>query len=75
MPHFEVLKFRLRFHRDRIRFDDGPVELLAIEAAARTDLLEERRLALVGCLTRLSERKSPTNGFAYRASSDEDAGG
>ena len=56
VAHFEVLKFRRRSHRDGLRFDDDLVELLAIESAARADLLEERRLALAGCLTRLSDR-------------------
>jgi RNA polymerase sigma-70 factor, ECF subfamily len=49
----EVLKFRERRQRDRLRFSDEFVERVAEEAKVATDRLEERQRALVHCLGKL----------------------
>jgi RNA polymerase sigma-70 factor (ECF subfamily) len=56
IAHYEVLKFRDRRRREKLRFSDEFVEVLAREAATQADVLEHRRLALVHCLAELKQR-------------------
>jgi RNA polymerase sigma-70 factor (ECF subfamily) len=56
IAHYEVLKFRDRRRREKLRFSDEFVEVLAREAANQADLLERRRLALAHCLAKLKQR-------------------
>ncbi|MEQ8848749.1 sigma-70 family RNA polymerase sigma factor [Botrimarina sp.] len=49
-----VLGFRTKRSREGKRLSDVAVDLLAEEAIERADLMEERRLALHGCLEKLS---------------------
>ncbi|TWT97754.1 ECF RNA polymerase sigma factor SigR [Botrimarina colliarenosi] len=49
-----VLGFRTKQQREARRLSDVAIELLAEEAVERAELLEERRVALHGCLDKLS---------------------
>jgi RNA polymerase sigma-70 factor (ECF subfamily) len=50
----QVRRFRRTKARHEKTLSDGVVELLSIEAIDRSELLEARRLALHGCLKKLS---------------------
>jgi RNA polymerase sigma-70 factor (ECF subfamily) len=52
---FEVLQWRQRKQRDKLRFSDEFVSAVAAEAAEQADLTEERRRALEKCLRKLRE--------------------
>jgi len=50
---YEVLKFRDRRRRDRLRFSNEFVERIATEVISGADHFEERQRALSGCLEKL----------------------
>lgn len=50
---YEVLKFRDRRRRDRLRFSNEFVERIAAEVISGADNFEERQRALAGCLKKL----------------------
>lgn len=50
---YEVLKFRQRRHRDKLRFSDEFVDAVSREFAARPEEFERRRTALEQCLQKL----------------------
>jgi RNA polymerase sigma-70 factor (ECF subfamily) len=50
---YEVLKFRQRKHREKLRFTDEFVDAVAQEVLERSDELERRRHALEHCLQKL----------------------
>ncbi|WP_231746601.1 sigma-70 family RNA polymerase sigma factor [Maioricimonas rarisocia] len=52
---YEVLKFRQKRHRDRLRFSDEFVQAVAQDAVERSEDYEERRRALEECLGKLRE--------------------
>jgi len=54
VAHNQVRKFRREQAKQRRVLSDGVVDLLAAEAVTRSDLLEARRLALHGCLQKLT---------------------
>lgn len=49
----EVLKFRERRHRDRLRFSEEFIERVADEVEGVSDQLEARRLAMLACIEKL----------------------
>lgn len=49
----EVLKFRERRHRDRLRFSEEFIERIAEEVEGVSEQLEARRLAMLACIERL----------------------
>lgn len=49
----EVLKFRERRHRDRLRFSEEFIERVAEEVEGNSEQLEARRQALMTCIGRL----------------------
>ncbi len=53
IAHFEILKFRERTRRERLRFSGTFVERIAQEVLEASDELERRRQALHECLERL----------------------
>lgn len=53
---YEVLKYRDRYHRDRLYFSDGFIEQVGEAALEDADNLEERRNALSVCLGKLREQ-------------------
>lgn len=53
IAYFEVLKFRKYKGRDRLRFGECTLELLAQEAVSVADKETDRRQALLGCLGKL----------------------
>ncbi|MBN1912630.1 MAG: sigma-70 family RNA polymerase sigma factor [Pirellulales bacterium] len=53
IAYFEILSYRKRHQRDRHKFDDRLLDLLAEEAVPHTDRFEERRRALTECLHQL----------------------
>ena len=50
---YEVLKFRQRRHRDKLRFSDEFVEAVSRDVLERSEELERRRTALELCLQKL----------------------
>lgn len=50
---YEVLKFRQRRHREKLRFTDEFVDAVSREVLERSDELEQRRNALEQCLQKL----------------------
>lgn len=54
VAHFRVLRFRQQRQRDRHEFSDELVEAVDAVASTELDRLEERRMALSGCLDNLS---------------------
>lgn len=56
IAHNQVRRFRRTRARHELVLADDVVDLLAEEAAARADLMESRRVALHGCLQKLSRR-------------------
>jgi RNA polymerase sigma-70 factor (ECF subfamily) len=50
----EVLKHRERYRRSTVPLSDGFIEVIAREARENVDPLEDRRRALLTCLSRLS---------------------
>jgi RNA polymerase sigma-70 factor (ECF subfamily) len=55
--YFQVLKYRKDRQRDRHRFDDALLPLIAERAATRAGDLGTRRQALTECLAALSDRQ------------------
>lgn len=53
IANYEVLKYRDRRRRDRLRFSNEFVELVAREFAENTDHEVDKRNALLGCLSKL----------------------
>lgn len=49
----EILKFRERRHRDKLRFSEEFIERVAEEVQGASDQLELRRQALLTCISRL----------------------
>ena len=49
----QVLAWRKKRQRDRLEFSDAFMEAVAEEAAARSDVLEERSKTLAGCIEKL----------------------
>jgi RNA polymerase sigma-70 factor (ECF subfamily) len=56
IAHFEVLKYRERKSGREKLFSDSFIESLAVAMERSFDLLDARREALSGCLTKLPER-------------------
>lgn len=56
IANFEVMKYRSRKKRDRMRFSDEFLEAVSREALERVDELEERRNALIECIQKLRPR-------------------
>ena len=56
IANFEVLKYRSRKRRDRMRFSDEFLETVSRESLERSDELEERRKALIECIGKLRPR-------------------
>ncbi len=54
IAYFEVLTFRKRMGRERIRFDDALVEQLAAEAAAEAEQTDDLLQMLRRCMDKLS---------------------
>ena len=54
VAHFEALNFRRSRSRDPHRFDDGLLDLLASEAPAALDGMDETTAALTFCVDRLA---------------------
>jgi RNA polymerase sigma-70 factor (ECF subfamily) len=50
---FEVLKFRQRRHRDKLKFSDEFVEAVSRDVVERSEEFERRRVALEQCLQKL----------------------
>lgn len=55
VAHNQVRTFRRKLGRDASCLSDEAVELLATDAVEQSDLMENRRTALHGCLEKLSE--------------------
>ncbi len=53
IANFEVMKYRTRKRRDRLHFSDEFLEAVSREALERSDELEQRRAALVECISKL----------------------
>lgn len=53
VAYFEVLRYRKTKVRDRLRFGDDTLKVLAAEAAPVADRESARRAALIGCLEKL----------------------
>ena len=56
IAYYEVLKFRRRVGRSRVRFEQELVDQLSAEALEQADRLDIRREALSGCLAKLNDR-------------------
>lgn len=56
IAYYEVLKFRRRMGRSRVRFEQELVDQLAAEVLEQADRLDARREALTGCLAKLNDR-------------------
>lgn len=57
IARFQVLAWQKRQARERVRFGDELVEQLAAAAADRMPALDERRVALAGCIEQLRDRE------------------
>jgi RNA polymerase sigma-70 factor, ECF subfamily len=53
VAYFEVLRYRKRVRRERLRFGDNLMHILAEELSASEEILQARRGALPGCMERL----------------------
>ena len=53
IANYEVLKYRDRRRRDRLRFSNEFVELVSREIADNAEIVLEKRNALLGCLSKL----------------------
>jgi len=53
---FEVLKYRQRYSRSKVRFTDQFLDVVASEAELASDDLEQRRAALDACLKKLRDK-------------------
>lgn len=53
IANLEVLKYRERRHRDRLRFSDEFIEHVAAEAEATADQMDARRKVLDDCMKKL----------------------
>lgn len=56
VAHYEVLKWREKRGRDRLRFSDEFVAAVAREAEANPGLWDERRRVLEACVGKLSDK-------------------
>ncbi len=56
IAHNKVMRFRSLRGRQAKQLSDVAVEMLATETVERADLLEDRRVALHGCLDRLPDK-------------------
>jgi RNA polymerase sigma-70 factor, ECF subfamily len=57
IAYFQVLTYRKKLHRERVRFDSDFLQVLADRAASRCDELSVRQSHLIDCLMRLSDFK------------------
>lgn len=57
IAYYQVLTYRKKCNRERMRFDSKLLEVLANRAAVRCDELAARQAYLVDCLAQLSEFK------------------
>lgn len=55
IAYYEVLAFRKRAQRDRLTFSDELLQKFADESTSVESRQDDRRLALLGCLEKLSE--------------------
>lgn len=55
IAYFEVLRYRKTRGREKVRFADTTLELLAEDAGVLADQESDRRTALVGCLAKLPD--------------------
>ncbi len=53
IARYEVLQYRQRFYRDRLKFSDEFIDVVAQETIIQNDELEPRRKALEVCLEKL----------------------
>jgi RNA polymerase sigma-70 factor, ECF subfamily len=53
VAYFEVLRYRKRTRRERLRFSDDLMNILSGELSASEEILQARRGALPGCMERL----------------------
>lgn len=56
IANFEVMKYRSRKKRERLKFSDEFLETVSRDALERSDELEERRNALIECIEKLRPR-------------------
>ncbi|MBA4032115.1 MAG: RNA polymerase subunit sigma [Planctomyces sp.] len=56
IAHYEILKYRSRQKRTKLRFSDEFIEQVAVEAVEQADELESRRMALKQCLGKLRDK-------------------
>ncbi len=56
IAYFQVLTFRKRNTRNRLRFANDLLETFAEEAGCDAEVRGQRRVALAGCLDKLSDR-------------------
>lgn len=56
IAYFEVLKFRTRKQKEPLQLSNDVVEILAVTASDRSEILESRRQALSKCLQKLRPR-------------------
>ena len=57
IAYYEVLSYRKKAGRERVRFDSELLDVLADRAAVRCDELASRQSHLIDCLAQLSEFK------------------
>jgi len=69
---YEVLKWREKKSRDRLRFSDEFVAAVAREAEANPDLWEERRRVLERCVEKLSDKDRDLLTRRYTPGTDGD---
>ena len=56
VARFEILKYRDRFKRNRLRFSSEFLDLIEGETVRRDELSDSRRDALATCIGKLSEK-------------------
>lgn len=56
ISNYEILRFRSKQHRDKLRFSDKFIELIAEETEETSDLTDRRLSALSICLEKLREK-------------------
>ncbi len=69
IARYEVLQHRQRYRRDKLKFSDEFLDVVAKDSASRLDDLEPQRLALEVCLQMLSSRDRELIRERYRPGS------
>lgn len=65
VAHFQIMASRQRNIRDRLEFDEGLVNTLAVEAKQNDESWNRRSAALAACLERLDSRHSDAIRLRY----------